>query len=233
MLPASKRAYRFADFLLVPSDKRLLRNGQPVALAPKLFDALLLMVETGGHLVGKQELIERLWPGTFVQEDSLAQIMSQLRKRLRGEGGNADLIETVPKRGFRFVAPLSQIELPLRSQAAEVYPEAPDIGPTRVTLGVLPFENIDGDPEQEYLADGLTEEMIASLGQVDPGHLAVIGRTSIMAYKRTPRSLAEIGREIGVALLLESSIPSGEWPVTNFVEAHPSVRSGASLVWLL
>jgi DNA-binding winged helix-turn-helix (wHTH) protein len=103
MLPASKRAYRFADFLLLPSDKQLLRHGQPVALAPKLFDALLLIVEGGGHLVEKQELIDRLWPGTFVQEDSLAQIMSQLRKRLRGKEGEADLIETVPKRGFRFV----------------------------------------------------------------------------------------------------------------------------------
>jgi DNA-binding winged helix-turn-helix (wHTH) protein/Flp pilus assembly protein TadD len=205
ILPTSKRAYRFADFLLVPSDKRLLRDGQPVALAPKLFDALLLMVEGGGHLVEKQELIDRLWPGTFVQEDSLAQIMSQLRKRLRGKEGKADLIETVPKRGFRFVAPLCQIELPPRSQA-ELHQQAPYIGPTQVTLGVLPFENTGGDPEQEYLADGLTEEMIVSLGQVDPGHLAVIGRTSIMAYKRTTRSLAEIGREIGAALLLESSI---------------------------
>jgi DNA-binding winged helix-turn-helix (wHTH) protein/tetratricopeptide (TPR) repeat protein len=204
ILPASKRAYRFADFLLVPSDKRLLHDGQPVALAPKLFDALLLMVEGGGHLVEKQELIDRLWPGTFVQEDSLAQIMSQLRKRLRGKG-KADLIETVPKRGFRFVAPLCQVELPSRS-LSEVHQQGPYIEPMRVTLGVLPFENIGGDPEHEYLADGLTEEMIVSLGQVDPGHLAVIGRTSVMAYKRTTRSLAEIGREIGAALLLESSI---------------------------
>jgi TolB-like protein/Flp pilus assembly protein TadD len=206
ILPASNRAYRFADFLLVPSDKRLLRDGQPVALAPKLFDALLLMVEGGGHLVEKQELIDRLWPGTFVQEDSLAQIMSQLRKRLRGKEGKADLIETVPKRGFRFVAPLCQVEPPPRSQSAEVHQQAPYIGPTRVTLGVLPFENIGGDPDQEYLADGLTEEMIESLRRVDFGHLAVIGRTSVMAYKRTARSLAEIGREIGAGLLLQSSI---------------------------
>jgi TolB-like protein/Flp pilus assembly protein TadD len=206
ILPASKRAYRFADFLLIPSDKRLFRDGQPVALAPKLFDALLLMVEGGGHLVEKQELIDRLWPATFVQEDSLAQIMSQLRKRLRGKEGTADLIETVPKRGFRFVASLCQVELPSKLQVAEVHQQAPYIAPTQVTLGVLPFENISGDPEQEYLADGLTEEMIVSLGHFDPGHLAVIGRTSAMAYKRTTRSLAEIGREIGAALLLESSI---------------------------
>jgi DNA-binding winged helix-turn-helix (wHTH) protein/tetratricopeptide (TPR) repeat protein len=206
MLPASKLAYRFADFLLVPSDKQLLRDGQPVALAPKLFDALLLLVEGGGHLVEKQELIDRLWPGTFVQEDSLAQAISQLRKRLRGKEREAELIETVPKRGFRFVAQLCQVELPPRSQAAEARHEAPYVGPTRVALGVLPFENIGGNPEQEYLADGLTEEMIVSLGQIDPGRLAVIGRTSAMAYKRSARSLAEIGREMGAALLVESSI---------------------------
>ena len=206
MLPASKLAYRFADFLLVPSDKQLLRDGQPVALAPKLFDALLLLVEGGGHLVEKQELIDRLWPGTFVQEDSLAQAISQLRKRLRGKEREAELIETVPKRGFRFVAQLCQVELPPRSQATEARHEAPYVGPTRVALGVLPFENIGGNPEQEYLADGLTEEMIVSLGQIDPGRLAVIGRTSAMAYKRSTRSLAEIGREMGAALLVESSI---------------------------
>jgi DNA-binding winged helix-turn-helix (wHTH) protein len=141
MLPASKLAYRFADFLLVPSDKQLLRDGQPVALAPKLFDALLLLVEGGGHLVEKQELIDRLWPGTFVQEDSLAQAISQLRKRLRGKEREAKLIETVPKRGFRFVAQLCRVELPPRSQAAEARHEAPYVGPTRVALGVLPFEN--------------------------------------------------------------------------------------------
>ena len=72
-----------------------------------------------------------------------------------------------------------------------------------VTLAVLPFENFSGDSDREYLADGLAEETIASVGQIDPEHVSVIGRTSIMAYKRTTKSLAEIGRELSAHYLLE------------------------------
>ncbi|PYQ13960.1 MAG: hypothetical protein DMF80_13915 [Acidobacteria bacterium] len=77
---------------------------------------------------------------------------------------------------------------------------------SRVTLAVLPVENLSGDPEREYLADGLAEDTIASLGQIDPEHVGVIGRTSIMAYKRTTKSLAEIGHELGADYLVESSL---------------------------
>ena len=76
MSPGSKIAYRFGDFVLVPRDKQLLRDGMPVGLTPKVFDALLLLVESRGHLVEKQELMNRLWPESFVQEDSLAQAIS-------------------------------------------------------------------------------------------------------------------------------------------------------------
>ncbi len=79
--------------------------------------------------------------------------------------------------------------------------------PARVTLAVLPFENLGGDPERGYLADGLTEEMISSLGQLDPERVGVIGRQSMMVYKgNATKSLAEIGREVGADYLLESSI---------------------------
>ncbi len=81
-----------------------------------------------------------------------------------------------------------------------------DEASARATLAVLPFENLGADPEREYLADGLTEEAIAALGQVDPEHLGVIGRTSAMAYKGTTKSLAEIGQELGATFLVEGSI---------------------------
>jgi DNA-binding winged helix-turn-helix (wHTH) protein/tetratricopeptide (TPR) repeat protein len=207
VLPVSKLAYRFADFVLVPGENQLMRDGRPVTLPPKLFDALVLLVENAGHLVDKQTLMDRLWPGTFVQEDSLAQTISQLRKRLHGsKAEQAELIETVPKRGYRFVGRLCEIESPDKARLeAEVHHYQ---GAKRIALAVLPFEIIGAHSEQEYLADGLTEEMIVSLGQIDPEHLAVIGRTSVMAYKRTNKSLAEIGRETGAAFLVESSIRS-------------------------
>ncbi len=192
MVAPARAAYKFGSFRLLPIDKQLLRDGQPVPLAPKVFDTLCMLVESQGRLVEKDEFLKRVWPDSFVEEVALAHAISQLRKAL-GNGAVSGFIQTVPKRGYRFTAPVEVIR-------AE--PEAP----ARVTLAVLPFENLSADPGREYLAYGLTEETIAALGQVDPDHLGVIGRTSTMAYKGTAKSLAEIGRELGAAFLLESSI---------------------------
>ena len=81
-------------------------------------------------------------------------------------------------------------------------------GGAEVTVAVLPFHNLSGDAEREYLADGLTEDVIATLGQVDPEHIRVIGRTTMMAYKQTKKTLAEIGRELGAEYVVESSMRS-------------------------
>jgi TolB-like protein len=186
--------YKFGKFHLLPSDKQLLCDGAPVPLAPKVFDTLCLLVESGGRLVEKNEFLERVWLGSFVEEVALAHAISQLRKALRNGAEETDFIETVPKRGYRFTAPV------------EVIRAESDQAPARATLAVLPFENLGADPEREYLADGLTEEAIAALGQVDPEHLGVIGRTSAMAYKGTTKSLAEIGQELGATFLVEGSI---------------------------
>ena len=99
--------YEFGEFRLDPDERLLIRAGQAVALAPKTFDTLVLLVENAGRLVPKDEFIQRLWPGTFVEEVAVAQNVSQLRKALDNGGGGKSLIETVPKRGYRFVAPVT------------------------------------------------------------------------------------------------------------------------------
>jgi TolB-like protein len=187
--------YAFGLFRLIPVEKRLLFEGKPLALAPKVFDTLVLLVENSGRLLEKDELIKRLWPDSFVEDVALAHAISQLRKELRIGADESGFIETVPKRGYRFVAPV-----------AVVREEAVPQQPLAAKLGVLPFENLGGEGHREYLSDGLTEEVIASLGQLDPERLRVIGRTSMMAYKGARKSLAEIGRELGTDYLLESSI---------------------------
>jgi TolB-like protein/Flp pilus assembly protein TadD len=193
MAGASQIAYRFANFLLVTADKQLLRDGKPVPLTPKVYETLLLLLESGGRLVEKEEFLKRLWPDSFVEEVALAHNISQLRKALGNGAAGVRLIETVPKRGYRFLANVEEVSGP-RDKAA------------RVTLAVLPFENLGAGPEQDYLADGLTEELIIALGQIDPDHLGVIGRTSTMSYKHTSKTLAEIGRELGAEFLVESSL---------------------------
>ncbi len=187
-------AYNFGCFCLRPSEKQLLREGQPVPLEPKVYDTLLLLLESHGRLVEKNEFLSRLWPASFVEEVSLAHAISQLRKALRHGPDAASYIETIPKRGYRFSVPVEVVGL--KSQQTT----------SRVTLAVLPVEDLGVGSDLEYLAAGLTEEFIAVLGQVDPFHIGVIGRTSMMAYKGTTKSLAEIGRELDAGFLLESSI---------------------------
>src|SRR5438874_1171031 len=186
--------YKFGGFLLNPVDKQVLREGKAVALPPKVFDTLLLLVESHAHLVEKGDLLKRLWPDSFVEEVALAHCISHLRKALRDGTQECRFIETVPKRGYRFSADV------------EVLRAASHEASDHVTVAVLPFENLGAGSEREYLADGFTEETIAALGQIDPDHLSVIGRTSMAAYKRTTKSLAEIGRELDAAYLVESSV---------------------------
>ena len=135
---ARRQMYVFGPFVLVPDDKQLLHSGRPVPLAPKAFDMLLLLVENQGHLVHKETLLSRLWPDTIVEEVAVAHSISQIRKALRNGMSEVDHIETVPKRGYRFVAPVEMIAAPAEAVAA------------RTRLAVLPFENLSADPEREY-----------------------------------------------------------------------------------
>ncbi len=197
MTDKSQVAYEFANFRLLPQEKQLMREERPVKLQPKVFDTLLLLVENHGRLVEKDSFLKELWPDTFVEEATLAHCVSELRRTLRAESNGLDFIETVAKRGYRFLLPVKTTELgtPAAATSASV-------------LAVLPFENLGPEAEREYLADGLTEEVIAALGQIDPVRLGVIGRTTIMRYKRATKSLKEIGGELKAAFLVESSLRS-------------------------
>src|SRR5258706_13727666 len=109
MNKSTKQVYKFGPYRLDCGERRLLRDGASVSVTPKVFDTLLVLVENGGHLVDKDELMKRLWPDTFVEEVTLARNISDLRKAL-GDGANGQkYIDTVPKRGYRFVASVSEV----------------------------------------------------------------------------------------------------------------------------
>jgi TolB-like protein/Flp pilus assembly protein TadD len=206
--------YEFANFRLLPREKQLVCGQKTVKLQPKVFDTLVMLVQNHGRLVEKDNFLKGLWPDTFVEEATLAHCVSELRRTLRAEGGGTEFIETVAKRGYRFLAPVKSTEL-----IAAVA--------TTTVLAVLPFENLGPETDREYLTDGLTEEVIAALGQIDPVRLSVIGRTTIMRYKRTTKSLNEIGRELSAAFLVESSLRSeaGRIRVTSkLVRAEDQVQ---------
>lgn len=241
---AAGRLYEFGEFRLDPTERLLFCSNKHVPLPPKAVDVLVLLVERRGHLVDKDTLLKELWPDTFVEEGSLAQNISVLRKILtEGRDGKA-LIETIPKRGYRFIATIKEIapEVVPRPAAEESLPAPQPLNRTRrrylmwaaplglamlgvgayfawhhysprytlasrrIMLAVLPVQNLSGDPGREYISDGLTEEMIAQLGGLNPQRLGVIARTSSMVYKKTDKTVDKIGRELGVDYVLESSL---------------------------
>ena len=215
MTAAQPDTYYFGEFRIETGKRLLLRNGEPVPLTPKVFDTLLHLVLHRDKVVEKDELMQAIWPDTVVEENNLNQNVSTLRRVLGESRGENRYIVTVPGKGYRFIASL------------EAGREAPEELPQRVTLAVLPFENLSTDPEREYLADGLTEETSASLGQIDPEHLSVIGRTSVMAYKRTTKPLAEIGLELNATYLIESSLRAegGRFRITcKLIRARDQVQ---------
>jgi DNA-binding winged helix-turn-helix (wHTH) protein len=187
--------FNFADFELDAAAYELRRHGQPVRLERRPMDLLRLLLERRGQLVSRAEIIDRLWgDGVFVDvETGINTAVRKLRAALRDPADAPAFVRTVAGRGYRFAAPV------------EVHAAAAPQTADRETLAVLPFESIGLEPARGYLADGLTEETIARLGQIDPERLGVVGRTSVLAYKRAARPLADIGRELAVTYLLESS----------------------------
>jgi len=188
-----RRFYEFGRFRLDANSHMLFRGNAPVPLPPKAIDTLLMLVENAGTVVDKQEILKQVWKDAFVEEGSLTRTISLLRKAL-GEK-EQEYIATVSKRGYRFAADVAEVGEQRLSSAER-----------RSVLVVLPFENLSRDATQEYFSDGLTEEMITQVGRLNPQRLGVIARTSAMRYKATSKTIAEIGRELGVSHVLEGSV---------------------------
>jgi TolB-like protein/Flp pilus assembly protein TadD len=203
--PDVPTTFRFGDFELDVAGYSLRRRGQQIRLERRPMDLLILLVQRRRELVSRGEIVERLWgPEVFVDADmGVNTAVRKIRQVLGDAPETPAFVETVLGKGYRFIADVEAVTVRAASRA--------------VTLAVLPFENLGGTPEHDYLADGFTEEATAALGQIDPEHLSVIGRTSVMRYKRTTKSLAEIGRELGATYLIEGSIRAEgqRWRVTS------------------
>jgi len=196
-MPTVRETIRFGQFELDVGGYELRRQGRPVRLERRPMDLLILLVSRPRELVSRAEIVERLWGiDVFVDVDTgVNTAIRKIRRALRDSPRRSTFIETVSGKGYRFVADVQLMR-------------TPDARGPVTMLAVLPFINLTGDPEREYLADGFTEDTIASLSQLDPDHLCVIGRMSAMAYKRTRKSVSTIGSELNVQVLVEGSIRS-------------------------
>jgi TolB-like protein/DNA-binding winged helix-turn-helix (wHTH) protein len=255
-----KHLYEFGPFLLDPEERLLRRGSERLDLPPRVFDTLLALAESDGRLLEKGELMDRIWPDAVVEENNLTQAIYLLRKVLQDGENGSRYIETAPKRGYRFVAPVRDVNRdvpampraaavpsassissngaaqPISSALAATHPSrhrlpivlgtllvvfcalllsvpfashllhrhAPPSKPLIHSLAVLPLQNLSNDPNQEYFADGMTDELITDLAQIH--ELKVVSKTSIMQYKGTRKPLPQIGRELGVDAVVEGSV---------------------------
>ncbi len=188
---------RFGSFELDVRSRELRNGSACVRLQEQPLEILRLMLERPGDVITRDELRQRLWPeGTFVDfEHSLNAAIKRLRAALGDDADKPRFIETVPRRGYRFVG-----SVPTQSGTA-----APRTTSPRVRLVVLPFSNLSDDSSQEYFSDGLTEELIAQLGPLCRGQVGIIARWSSMFFKGSLQRAREIGEALNAEYLLEGS----------------------------
>jgi TolB-like protein len=210
--PVAKIFYEFND-LRLDVQQRLLTaagNGQPIPLPPKAFETLLYFVERRGELLEKTAIMKAVWPNIIVEENSLNQNISIIRRALGETPGQHRFIVTEPGRGYRFVAEVNAVaEQPAPSTRAPqpLPPQVPQVpAAQRGSIAVLAFANLTGDPAKEYFSDGMAEELIHTLARI-PG-LKVPSRTSSFSYKGHNTDVRQIARDLDVAAVLEGSVRS-------------------------
>ena len=191
----------------------------PIAIGRRALDILGVMVERPGDLISRDDIIEAVWPGRTVEDSNLNVQVAALRRILDDGRADGSCIQTVSGRGYRFVAPVTRVE-PSTPQsgtsgggtiAEDGQPHGPSAGvaaPTsaapRMSIVVLPFANLSDDREQQYFADGLTEDLTTDLSRL--ADMFVISRNTAFTYRNKPVDTKQIGRELGVRYVLEGSV---------------------------
>src|SRR5215831_21360334 len=188
----------FGRFRLDLARRELRRDERLVRLGSRALDILCVLASAGGKVVSKDELMERVWAGVVVEEHNIQVHISALRRAFEEDGDSESWIVTVPGRGYRLLGS------PGPPAAGKSAPAAGLPVADKPSLAVLPFQNLSGDPEQEYFADGMVEEIITALSRIR--WLFVTARNSSFAYTGQNVDVKRVGRELGVRYVLEGSV---------------------------
>jgi adenylate cyclase len=168
--------------------------GKTVRLEPKVMGVLQCLAQHPGETVSKEHLFQAVWTNTVVTEDVLKRCIGELRRAFNDDARNPRVIETIAKRGYRLIAPVG----------APAEASAPAAGAVCDSIAVLPFTNMSADPENEHFADGVTEEIIDALAQIQ--ELQVVSRTSAFSFKGKHVDLRVVGKQLNVRTVLEGSV---------------------------
>ena len=212
--------YLFEDYAFDPDRRELHRGADVVSIAPQVFDLLDYLIRNRERVVSKDDLINAVWNGRSVSDAALTTRLNVARSAIGDSGGGEQrLIKTLPRKGFRFVGQVREareVAGPNPGDAPESAPAVPD----KPSIAVLPFANMSGDPEQEYFADGMVEEITTALSRFK--WLFVIARNSSFTFKGKAVDIKEVGRRLGVRYVLEGAVrkASGKVRITcQLIEA--------------
>jgi adenylate cyclase len=211
--------YLFEDYAFDPDRRELYRGADVVRIAPQVFDLLDYLIRNRERVVSKDDLINAVWNGRSVSDAALTTRLNVARSAIGDSGEEQRLIKTLPRKGFRFVGQVQEAREVAGPDPADTPESAPAV-PDKPSIAVLPFANMSGDPEQEYFADGMVEEITTALSRFK--WLFVIARNSSFTFKGKAVDIKDVGRRLGVRYVLEGAVrkASGKVRITcQLIEA--------------
>ena len=191
--------YVFEDYSFDTDRRELHRGAEAVTVAPQVFDLLNYLIRNRERVVSKDDLINAVWDGRVVSDAALTTRLNVARGVIGDSGQEQRLIKTLPRKGFRFIGLVQELDRPESTTApgARAEPQQPALTlPDGPSIAVLPFQNMSGDPEQDYFADGIVDDIITALSRFK--FLFVIARNSSFTYKGRAVDIKQVGRELGV-----------------------------------
>lgn len=198
------------DQCVLDTERRELRRGlAPVPVQPQVFDLLVYLIENRDRVVSKDDLLNAVWKGRIVSESTLISRINAARRAIGDDGDQQRLIRTIARKGVRFVGEIrGQPDSVASSDLARETPIASLSPPDRPSIAVLPFVNMSNDPDQDFFADGITEDITAALSRIR--QFFVIAQNATQRYKQAPPDLREIAATLGVRYLVEGSVRNAE-----------------------
>ncbi|HEY8751344.1 MAG TPA: winged helix-turn-helix domain-containing tetratricopeptide repeat protein [Tepidisphaeraceae bacterium] len=203
--------YQFEDYVFDTDLRELRRGADLVSVAPQVFDLLDYLIRHRECVVSKDDLIRAVWKGRIVSDAALTTRLNAVRSAIGDTGEKQHLIKTLPRKGFRFVAMVQEVQKrTVEPVGSAVY--SGDTTPTqtstaRLSIVVLPFANLSGDPEQDYFVDGITENLTTDLSRINGSF--VIARNTAFTFKGKAIGVQKLGRELNVRYVLEGSVQRG------------------------
>lgn len=198
MALALESGFKLDDQEILPLEGKVSGPGGVRRVHPKAMEVLLCLAQRPGKVVRREEILDQVWGHHHGSDKALTRCISELRRALHDRDGDGRFIDTIPKRGYRLLAPVETLE------AADEPKSSPSGAATKPSIAVLPFTNMSGDSDQEYFSDGITEDIITELSRI--GSLFVIARNSTFTFKGRHTTIQDVSRTLGARYILEGSV---------------------------